>query len=74
MTEEEFNKMQLQKSQKSAMITCDKIEYDGVIYYGWRDLLEKTKVTKHLYRKYYLKGINPLDRKGVSGPIPKHLL
>lgn len=69
LTEQEFNKLQLQKSQKSAMITCDKIEYNGVIYYGWRDLLEKTKVTKHLYRKYYLKGINPLDYKRNSGPI-----
>jgi len=47
------------------------IEYKGVIYYGWRDLLEKTKVTKHLYKKYYLKGIDPEFRIGCDGPISK---
>lgn len=73
ITEEEFHNLQLQKSQKSATITCDKIEFNGAIYYGWRELLKQTGVTKHLYRKYYLKGINPLDRKGANGPIPQHL-
>jgi len=42
-----------------------------VIYYGWRDLLEKTKVTKHLYKKYYMKGIDPEFRIGCDGPISK---
>lgn len=74
LTETEFRNLQLSKSQKSAMITCDKIEYQGVIYYGWRDLLEKTQVTKYLYRKYYLKGIDPLVRRGKTGPTPQHLL
>lgn len=47
------------------------IEYKGVIHYGWRELLEKTKVTKHLYKKYYLNGIDPESRIGCDGPIRK---
>ena len=44
------------------------IEYKGVLYYGWRELQEKTKVTKHLYKKYYLNGIDPEPRIGCDGP------
>jgi hypothetical protein len=44
------------------------IEYKGVLYYGWRELQDKTKVTKHLYKKYYLNGINPEPRIGCNGP------
>jgi len=46
------------------------IEYKGVIYYGWRELLEKTKVTKHLYKKYYMNGMDPEHRIGCDGPNP----
>jgi hypothetical protein len=46
------------------------IEYKGVLYYGWRELQENTKVTKHLYKKYYLKGIDPEPRIGSDGPVP----
>jgi hypothetical protein len=46
------------------------IEYRGVIYYGWSELLEKTKVSKHLYKKYYLNGLDPEPRIGTDGPIP----
>jgi hypothetical protein len=48
-----------------------KIEYKGNFYYGWRDLLEKTKVTKHLYKKYYLNNIDPEPRIGCDGPVSK---
>jgi hypothetical protein len=44
------------------------IEYKGVIYYGWRELQEKTNVTKHLYKKYYLNGVDPESRIGCNGP------
>ena len=44
------------------------IEYKGVTYYGWRELHEATNVTKHLYKKYYLKGIDPETRIGTNGP------
>lgn len=44
------------------------INYKGKIYYGWRELHEGTGVTKHLYNKYYLKGIDPESRIGANGP------
>lgn len=44
------------------------IEYNGNIYYGWPELEKRTGVTKHLYKKYYLNGIDPLLRKGTVGP------
>lgn len=44
------------------------IEYKGKIYYGWRELQEGTGVTKHLYNKYYLKGVDPEFRIGANGP------
>lgn len=47
------------------------IEYYGKIYYGWRELHEATGVSKHLYNKYYKKGINPSFRIGSDGPISK---
>lgn len=49
----------------------NKIEYKGNYYYSWHNLLEKTKITKHLYKKYYLNGIDPEFRIGADGPIPK---
>lgn len=47
------------------------IEYKGKIYYGWRELQEGTRVTKVLYNKYYLNGIDPEPRIGANGPPPK---
>jgi hypothetical protein len=44
------------------------IEYKGETYYGWRELQEGTGVTKHLYNKYYLNGIDPETRIGANGP------
>ena len=46
------------------------IEYKGVIYYGYRELKESTGVSKHLYNKYYLKGLDPEQRIGKNGPTP----
>jgi len=46
------------------------LEYKGVVYYGWRELEENTKVTKHLYKKYYLNGLDPEPRIGCDGPVP----
>ena len=34
-------------------------EYCGEYYHGWDKLLKETGVSKHLYNKYYTKGINP---------------
>ena len=47
------------------------IAYKGKTYYGWRELHEGTGVTKHLYNKYYLNGIDPESRIGKDGPTPK---
>ena len=46
------------------------IEYKGVEYYGWRELKEATGITKKLYIKYYLNGIDPEPRIGKNGPAP----
>lgn len=35
------------------------LEYKGNFYYGYKQLKEHTKVTYHLYNKFYLKGIDP---------------
>lgn len=45
-----------------------KIEYKGNHYYSWENLLKETGCSKHLYRKYYLKGIDPVSRIGADGP------
>ena len=45
------------------------LEYKGKTYYGWRELQEGTGVTKHLYKKYYLNGIDPETRIGANGPV-----
>ena len=33
-------------------------------------LYEGTKVSKHLYNKYYVNGVDPSKRIGANGPIP----
>lgn len=45
------------------------IEYKGEMYLGWKELEEKTKISKHLYKKYYLNGIDPSFRINCNGPI-----
>ena len=70
LTEEQFKQLQRTKSLKSALMNSIKIEYNGKVYCGWQTLLDETGVTKHLYRKYYINGIDPLLRKGASGPKP----
>lgn len=51
---EEFLANQREKSRKSALVTCKKILYNNELYYGWRDLQEKTGVSKHMFIKYEL--------------------
>jgi len=55
-------------SGKDIYNTLD-IEYKGMVYYGYRELKEATGVSKHLYNKYYLKGIDPEPRIGKDGPV-----
>lgn len=56
-------------AQKSAEITRKKIEYNGIVYDGWSSLSEQTGVTKHLYNKFYVHGIDPIFRVGKDGPM-----
>jgi len=49
------------------------LEYKGVNYYGWRELEEVTGITKNLYKKYYLNGIDPTPRIGKNGPAASTL-
>lgn len=51
------------------------IEYKGKIFKGWYSLLQQTGVSKHLYKKYYLKGFDPEVNIGVKHyPTLKPLL
>lgn len=68
LTEDEFYQLQKAKSHKSAQQRKVEIKYNGSVYYGWLDLLDRTGVTKYLYNKYYLAGQDPLARKGANGP------
>lgn len=44
-------------------------EYKGKEYHGWKDLLEKTGVSKTLYNKFYIQGIDPEFRIGKNGKM-----
>lgn len=48
-----------------------RLEYKGKVYLGWNDLYKETGVSKRLYKKYYLNGIDPSDRVNSNGPVPK---
>ena len=43
-----------------------KIEYKGNTYFGWKNLKEKTGVSKKLYEKYYLINVDPEPYIGIS--------
>lgn len=56
-------------AQKSKEVTSKRLEYNGKEYLGWKELLEKTGVSKHLYKKFYVNGIDPSFRVGKDGPM-----
>lgn len=75
-TNYEFMKNIVVNNLPSPMIGKDnpatiEIEYYGQIYYGWRELKESTSISKHLYKKYYLNGLDPICRIGSNGPIKR---
>ena len=45
-----------------------RIEYYGKTYIGWKTFMKETGVSKHLYKRYYLNGVNPEYRIGMNGP------
>lgn len=61
----------LKGARAAAKVNGKKVEYKGTTYESWPDLLKKTGVSKHLYKKYYLNGIDPEFRIGADGPIKK---
>lgn len=52
---------------------CNELEYKGNIYIGYQDLEIKTRVTKFLYKKYYLNGYDPEPNIGNKHPIKVNL-
>lgn len=68
--ESSFRELQRKKSLISKEKRSIRLEYNGVVYVGWRELYEATGVSKHLYKKYYMKGIDPSERIGKNGPAP----
>lgn len=69
--EQAFRNMQREKSLISKEKRSIRIEYNGTIYVGWQELHQATGVSKHLYKKYYMEGINPCERIGKNGPVPQ---
>ena len=47
------------------------IEYKGKKYWGWKSLKESTGVSKHLYKKYYMNGLDAESRIDCNGPVKK---
>jgi len=70
-THDEFITMQKSKAVKAGDKVKREIVYNEITYYGWNALMKATGVTKHLYMKYYLNGIDPTSRIGTSGPLKR---
>lgn len=67
----EHNRKNAKKGGEAAKkVVSKKIDYNGKIYIGWKQLMDETGISKHLYNKYYLHGIDPCDRIGKNGPVP----
>lgn len=68
----EHNRKIAKKGARAAKdVLAKRIDYKGKVYIGWKHLLDETGISKHLYKKYYLRGIDPCDRIGKNGPVPK---
>lgn len=68
---EKFKETQRQNALKNKMKNAKRLEYKGKVYIGWAELQRKTGVSKLLYTKYYMNGIDPESRIGANGPVPK---
>ena len=60
--------------EASRAANATRLEYNGKEYLGFNELKRKTGITKHLYQKYYLNGIDPEFRINSNGPLPKEVL
>lgn len=72
---EEYYESQKRNSKlgaaKAKLVRGAKVEYNGEVYECWGDLYKETGISKHLYKKFYLKGIDPVFRVGKDGPMAK---
>lgn len=67
----EQKKKSIRAAQMAKLKIAKRLEYKGKIYIGYKELYRATKVSKHLYVKYYLNGIDPEFRIDKNGPIIK---
>ncbi len=49
---EMFKNMQKEKAQKAKLVLSKKVRYNGIVYNGWRELKEKTGLSKYKFIKY----------------------
>lgn len=70
-----FKKNRILASRKGIIAIREKnkfkIEYKGEYFYSWQHLYKEKKVSKRLYKKYYMNGVDPEFRIGKNGPISK---
>lgn len=56
-------------AQKAKEKVSKRIIYNGNEYLGWLELETKTGLSKHLYNRFYVNGIDPSFRIGKNGPM-----
>jgi len=70
---ESYMKKQKERSKagniKAKEKLSKKIVFEGKDFLGWGELEQQTGISKHLYKKYYEKGIDPSFRIGKDGPM-----
>ena len=54
---------------KSKEKMSKKISYKGTDFVGWKELEDKTGISRYLYNKFYRHGIDPSFRVGKDGPM-----
>lgn len=52
LTDQEFSEMQHRKSLVAAEKRMKRIYYNGVVYIGWKELFDKTGITKYRFIKH----------------------
>ena len=71
--EDEYLKEMSRRAKRGGDISKEKnslkLEYNGNIYRGWKDLEEIGGISKIIYKTYYLNGYDPKIRIGKKHPI-----
>lgn len=60
------NSKEHNKNISESKLKSNPIEYNGSVYYGWKSLLESEGISKHMYRKYYKNGIDPITKTKIN--------